>query len=180
MKNLIIILIPFLFGCKAIPKKASILCISVNQGIERMQSETENLIITLGDVERGILDEKWEDIYLKIEDKYREEKGLSSDTILSQNQRIDIATGAVSVREDLLKAISDKENELIAQTRKNTQKVIDINTKVQNYLLSIENYENATDRISKLTEEIAGFNPKSILGTIDRSVQSSINNSLTN
>jgi hypothetical protein len=178
MKNIIAyIFVACLFlGCASIPKNASILSASVNQGIERLELETEVIIKTLGDVERAILDEKWEDIYDKVEAKYRTEFNIPARQVLTRDEQIDVATGAAAVRETLLKSISDKEDALVTKSRENSKKVIDINNKVQNYLLSLEKYDKATDEISKLAKDITGIDPQSILGTVEKGIQGSIDN----
>lgn len=177
MKYIVYIIFLFAFclsGCLSVPKNASILSASVNQGIEKMQIECEAIIKTLGDVERGVLDEDWEDIYRKVEQKYKAAYSLADDHVFTEDERIDIATGAAAVREDLLKVIQDKENELIAKTRENSYKVIEINKEVQNYLLSIEKHDKATSEISRLTQSLTGIDPKGIIGTVGNNIQSSI------
>ncbi|PKG42531.1 hypothetical protein [Psychroflexus sp. MES1-P1E] len=163
-------------SCASIPKNASILSSSVTQGIERLQAENENVIKALADIERAILDEDWDNIYNLIEDKYRTKLNIPKGTSLTRDQTIDIATGAAAVREELLKTISSKENALILKSKENSQKVININKEVQNYLLSLEKYSEANEKVNALTKKIIGINPSDIIGTIDNNIQNTINN----
>ncbi|WP_299834046.1 hypothetical protein [uncultured Tenacibaculum sp.] len=175
-KSLILLSTLLIISCATIPKNASVLSASVTQGIERLQTENEKIIKSLADVERAILDESWEDIYNTFESKYRTKYNIASGTILTKNQTIDIATGAAAVREDLLKAISDKENALVLKSKENSQKVISINQEIQNYLLSLKKYDEANQQVNNLTTKIIGVNPSKILGTIDNNLQNTINN----
>jgi len=50
-----------LTGCASIPKNGAVLSARVSQGIERNQTETEKIIHALADVERAVLDERWEE-----------------------------------------------------------------------------------------------------------------------
>jgi len=177
MKHILTILtFLFIVSCASIPKNASVLNSSVTQGIERLQAENENIIKALADIERAILDEDWDNIYNSVESKYRTKYNISNGTALSRDQTIDIATGAAAVREALLKSISDKESALILKSKENSQLVINMNKEVQNYLLSLEKYDKATEEVNALTKRIIGINPSEILGTVDKNIQNSISN----
>lgn len=177
MKHILITLtFLFIVSCASIPKNASVLSSSVTQGIERLQSENENVIKALADIERAILDEDWDNIYNQIEDKYRTKLNIPNGTSLTRDQTIDIATGAAAVREELLKSISNKESALILKSKENSQKVINMNKEVQNYLLSLEKYNKATEEVNALTRKIIGIKPSEILGTVDNNIQNAINN----
>ncbi|WP_430409279.1 hypothetical protein [Kordia sp.] len=175
-KILMILAFLFFLSCATIPKNASVLSSSVTQGIERLQSENEKVIKALADVERAILDESWDSIYNKIEAKYRTKNNIANGTSLTRDQTIDIATGAAAVREELLLTIATKERTLILKSKENSQEVININKEVQNYLLSLEKYDEATTQVNALTKKIIGIDPSQVLGTVNDNIQTSIDN----
>ncbi|MCK8600106.1 hypothetical protein [Desulfoferrobacter suflitae] len=157
-------------GCARVPKNAALLSSSVNGGITRLQAENEKVIRALGDVERGILDEKWEDIYRSAEKKYRSEMVITSSECLTEEQRLDITTIAAAAREEILAQIAAKEEELINDSRKNAQLVIGMNSKVQAYLLSLERLDASRHEISDLFNEITGVDPSLIVGTVEKAL----------
>ena len=54
--------------------------------------------------------------------------------------------------------------------------LLNMNKEVQNYLLSLEKYDKATEEVNALTKRIIGINPSEILGTVDKNIQNSISN----
>ncbi len=147
-------------GCASTPKEASLLSEYVNTGIQRMQAENEKLIHALGDVERGVLDEKWDTaLYPSVEAKYRTKYGLGKDAPLTKDQQINVASDALTAYNDLAKEIQAKEDQLIQLSRKNAENVILINDSVRQYLLSLEKYDAARSKIIELGKELTGIDP---------------------
>ena len=163
LKNLMIVSLLLIFGgCASIPKNGAQLNSQVSLGIQRYQQEVESIIKTLGDVQRAILDEKWEEIYRKAEHKYRNEQGLDPASPLSQEQRIDVATIASGHREDILKEIEVLESELINKTRKNSFTLIEVNDHVTSYLLSLQKLDAAKQDITNKISSLVGIDIKAL------------------
>ena len=69
MKRLMFVLIlilAFMMGCYSIPKNSSLVG-EVDGAIVVMQEENDKLIKALGDIQRVILDDKFEQIYANVE-----------------------------------------------------------------------------------------------------------------
>lgn len=124
-------------GCYKIPRNASILNEKVSEGIRRNQVEIEKVITALADVQRAILDQEWDNIYPKIEQKYMSSKSIGDPSNLTQDDRKKIAANAAKTYYDLKNEINMKENELKLQSRQNTEKLIEINDEISKYLLSL-------------------------------------------
>lgn len=159
-------------GCATIPKDASVLSESVNRGIDSMQTQCEVIIKAMGDIERAILDEKYDEICDSAEAKYRRSNNIPGDQMLSSENWKDLTVIIISVRENILAEIEDKENNLIELTRLNAMQVQSINGEVQRYILSLEKYDEATTQISALTKRVVGIDPKKLLGTVEHKLLS--------
>jgi hypothetical protein len=163
-----------LCGCPAIPKNAAALTAKVSEGILRNQAETERIIHTLAEVERGVLDDRWEEIYQSTETAYRKKKGMTSDAALSFDDRLNVATNAAAVRDGILKEISDIEANLISQSRANSQKVVEMNEEVHRYLLSLQSLQEANDDLSRKLQEITGVDVSGLVGKTRRAIEEKI------
>lgn len=84
------------------------MCENISVGISKNQLQVEQIINTLSEVETNILDEKWEEIYRNSEKSYLQNKGVKDDSNLSIMDRINIATIAATLRENILNKINDK------------------------------------------------------------------------
>ncbi len=160
MKKIIIVSISLfvLFsGCSTIPKNASILNAKVSEGIKRNQIETEKIITALGDIQRAILDEEWDNIYAKTEKKYLSSHSISDPTTLTQQDRNAIAVNASEAYNNLLNEISEREKAIKQQTRQNTEILIEINDEISYYLLSLERLDAARSNVTQLLDNIIGI-----------------------
>lgn len=160
-----------LTGCASIPKNGAALSARVSEGIRRNQTETEKIIRALGDVERGILDERWEEIYKKVEDAYRKKHNIATEGQLNFDQRLDVATNAAAVREQLLSEISLAENTLLEQSRVNSQKLLEMNDVVTNYLLSLKNYQEANEAMTGFVSQIIGVDLNRLRGKAEEATK---------
>ena len=128
----------FMTGCASVPKGTSFISYKVTEGIQRIQVENEKIIKAFADVERAILDEKWNDIYLKTEKMYFDKNKIPSPSQLTHDDRRKIATNAALIRENVLNEISMQENKLIKDTQSNTNTVVMMNDEVIGYLNSLK------------------------------------------
>ena len=145
-----------LAGCPSIPEGAAALSEQVGVGIERMQEENEKVIRALADVQRGIVDEAWERMYRDAEAQYRHDEGLAAGDVLTEEHRIDVATAAAGLKDDLLAEIKAKEDALLVQSQQNAQQVKALNDTVQDYLVSLEQFRAAREKARELVEQIVG------------------------
>lgn len=153
-----------LVGCSSIPKHASILNQQVSEGISKNQTEVEKIIKALADVERAILDQKWDMIYAKVENAYIRRHALADAASLTQDQRRAVAANAAKTYYDLLDKISEIERVLVSRTRANSNTIIEINDEVTKYLLSLEELDVAKSNINSKLSNILGVDLSSISG----------------
>jgi hypothetical protein len=163
-------------ACASIPKDAVVLSSSVTDGIKKMQAENEKAILSLSDVQRGILDENYENIYASVEAKYRTIKAIPVVTALSQDQLMDVTANVIGVRDKVLKDIQDKEDALLKKSRANSAKVIKINGHVQEYLQSLSDLNDANDKIKKLLIDTTGVDVGKVSAFIKNQVTSLVIN----
>jgi len=161
-------------ACSSVPKDAIMLTSTVTDGIKRMQIENENAIKTLADIQRNILDEKYEEIYASTEIEYMKEAGIAIDKPLSKDEQMDIAANVIAERDEILKQIETKEKSLLAQSRANSEKVIEINEHVKNYLKSLSDLNEANEKIKKLLQDITGVDLNDITSVVKNKVRSSL------
>ncbi len=155
-------------ACSTIPENGSVLNASISTGIARNQAETEKIITAFADVQRAILDEKWDEIYKKTENEYvaRNPSVPSADN-LSHEDRRKIAANAGEVYSTLLGEIAKVEASLIASTRKNSQTLIDMNDEVTKYLASLEDLEEARSAIADKAANALGLDFDDIRAKFD-------------
>ncbi|MEM5511853.1 hypothetical protein WNY79_03010 [Pseudoalteromonas sp. AS84] len=153
-----------LVGCNNVPEHGAMLNEKVSEGISKNQVEVEGIINALADVERAILDQKWDEIYGKVESKYILKHSVAAAASLTQPQRRAIAANASQTYFNLLDKISEKEQELISATRANSNTIKSINNEVTQYLLSVEELEAAKSNITSKLSELTGYNLSSISG----------------
>jgi len=153
-----------LTGCASIPKNGAVLSARVSQGIERNQTETEKIIHALADVERAVLDERWEEMFKKVEDLYRQKHNIAADAPLNFEQRLAVAENATAVRERLRAEIAAIENTLLEQSRANSQKLVEMNNVVTDYLLSLKNLQEANEAMTGLVSQITGIDLTKLKG----------------
>lgn len=153
--NLLAILL--IAGCSTIPRNASILNEKVSEGIRRNQIEIEKIIMALADVQRAILDQEWDNLYQKIEQKYMSRKSIADPSNLTQDDRKSIAANAAKTYYDLLDEINSKENEIKLQSRQNAEKLIEINDEISKYLLSLEKLDEARNKVVQKLGELTGI-----------------------
>lgn len=161
---LVVSMVLVLAGCTTIPRHGSVLNQKVSEGIARNQVETEKIIKALADVERAILDQEWDSIYIKVEKVYMTKNNIMDATQMTQSQRRAIAANAAKTYYDLLNQIAVIENKLISQSRANSQILIEINDEITKYLLSTETLEAARQSIANKLSELVGFDLTSITG----------------
>ena len=166
----ILVVVTLMFGCSSIPENGAALNSQVSVGISRMHSQTEAIITALAEIERGILDENWEEIYRRSEEKYRRDERIAENIPLTQEQAIDIATIAAAVRENVLNDISSKEAELKDASRRNADTVIELNETVTNYLLSLQSLEEAKSNATELLTEITGVDVSGLVNLSRRAI----------
>lgn len=159
-------------GCASIPENGALLNAQVSAGIQRHQQAIEIFIKAIADIERNILDEKWEEIYLSSEDEYRSDHHIAQAAQLTLDQRIDIAAIAAAVREDILNTIITKEDYLIGETRHNALLLIDINDCVTEYLLSLQELDRVREDIANKFKSLTGIDMGSLIGTVTSIVDS--------
>ena len=160
-------------GCSTIPENASILNEKVSEGIKRNQVETEKIITALADVQRAILDEEWDNLYQKIEEKYMSSKNITDPSALSQGDRRRIAANAAKTYYGILNKINSKEKILKLQSRQNAEKLIETNDEISKYLLSVVRLDEARANVVQKLGELTGVNiseldgfTKSLIGVI--------------
>lgn len=158
----------FFTGCTTIPKNGALLSAQVTEGILRNQAETEKIIAALAATQREILDEKWDDLYVKVEAAYMRRNSVSDPAALTQDDRSSIAANMSKVWEDLSAEISAKETELVAKSRENSAQLVAMNESVQRYLLSVENLDETRSAIAGHVSAIIGLDLQSFGGLADR------------
>lgn len=145
---------PFV-GCTAVPKNGALLSVSLTEGIQRNQLETEKLIAALAATQRAILDARWDELYIETEAAWLRENQLSEGAKLTQEQRSSIAANMSRIWEELSDAIDAKEAALIASSRANTAQLLATSEAIRKYLLSVEKLEvsrtDVVQRVSSLT-----------------------------
>ena len=164
MKRLMFVLIlilAFMMGCYSIPKNSSLVG-EVDGAIVVMQEENDKLIKALGDIQRVILDDKFEQIYANVESKYRKKNSIANGTSLTSEQNLDVTANVIAVRDKILAEISGKEKQLYDQSHANFNKLRTINAAVKEYLDSIQSLKEARSEASKKLGEIAGIDFKEI------------------
>lgn len=158
-------------SCTKVPQNGAMLADSVTLGIQRMEGQTEAMITALANVERSALDERWEEIYRSSEAKYREKSQLPAATALNEDQRIAVATIAAAAREEILSTIAAKEAELKAQSLQNARQVIEANRAVRDYLMSLQDLDEARAKADKTIAELTGIEVSKLVDTTDRALQ---------
>lgn len=155
-------------GCTTIPKNGALLSAQVTEGILRNQAETEKIIDALAATQREILDEKWDELYVKVEAAYMRRNSVTDPAALTQDDRSSIAANMSKVWEDLSAEIDAKETELVAKSRENTAQLVAMNESVQRYLLSVEKLDETRNAISGRVSAITGLDLQSFGGLADR------------
>ncbi len=165
-KLLIILLVPLaLAGCgSSLPQNGSTLNQKVGEGIQKNQVEVEKIIMALADVERSILDQEWDNVYLKVEGAYMAKNAVPSAALLSQDQHQAVAADAAKTYYSLRGKITAIERTLIAQTQSNSKTLLEINDEVTKYLLSVQELDSAADNIDEKLESLVGINLSGISG----------------
>jgi len=155
-------------GCSTIPKNGALLAGKLTEGIERNQRETEKIITALADTQRAILGEKWKSIYQRVETAYMEKHAVADGKELSEDQRRAIATQSGNVWEKLRGDIDAVEANLIKQSRANTAQLVEINSTIQKYLLSLEKLDESRNAVVGKLQEVTGVNLSSLPGLADK------------
>lgn len=158
----------FTAGCSTIPENGALLAAKLTEGIERNQTETEKIIAALAETQRAILGEKWKSIYKAIEDAYMEQQGVADGKDLTHDQRRAIAVRAGNVWEKLRADIDAVESSLIKQSRANTAQLMEINSTIQKYLLSLEKLDASQRAVISKLEGVTGVNFSSLTGLADQ------------
>ena len=164
MKRLVLVLIfilMFMTGCYSIPKNSSLVG-EVDGAIVVMQEENDKLIKALGDVQRAILDDKFEQIYANVESKYRKKNNIPAGTLLTSEQNLDVTANVIAVRDLILAEIAGKEKQLYEQSHANFNKLRTINAAVKEYLDSIQSLKEARSEATRKLGEITGIDFKEI------------------
>ncbi len=125
----------------------------------------------LADVERAILDEKWDMIYARVEQRYLAHAGTPAPAALTQDDRRRIAANAAQVRNTILDDIATKGTDLVMKSRANARKVIEVNTVVQHYLLSLQEFDEARANIAKAINEITGVDLTGLSGVVNKTIK---------
>jgi uncharacterized protein YoxC len=146
----------FMTGCYSIPKNSSLVG-EVDGAIVVLQEENDKLIKALGDVQRAILDDKFERIYADVESKYREKNNIPTETSLTSEQNLDVTANVIAVRDLILAEISEKEKKLYEQSHANFNKLRTINAAVKEYLDSVQSLKEARSEATKKLSEISGI-----------------------
>jgi hypothetical protein len=157
-------------GCSTIPKNGALLAAKLGEGLERNQAETEKIIVALADTQRAILGEKWKPIYKSIEDAYMEKHGVADARDLTHDQRRAIATQSGNVWEKLRGEIDAVEAALKKQSRANTAQLVEINSTIQKYLLSLEKLDASQRAVLGRLEGVTGINLGSLTGLAEKLV----------
>jgi hypothetical protein len=161
-------------ACASIPKDTVVLSSSVTDGIKKMQIENEKVIKALSDVQRGILDENYGNIYASVSKKYLVKHPILPGTVLTPKQQMDrqmaVSANVTAIRDKLIKDIQGKEDALLKQSRANSAKVIEINEYVQKYLQSLSELKEANDKIRKSLKDITGVD----VGKISESIKNKV------
>lgn len=160
---LFLLVVP-LAGCSTVPKNGSVLNQKVSEGINKNQVEVEKIIKALANVERAILDQEWDNIYIKVEKAYITKHSVAATASLTQDQRKAIAANAAKIYYDLLGEIATIERTLVAQTQTNSKTLVEINDEVTKYLLSVEKLDLATSNIKNKLASLAGIDLSIISG----------------
>lgn len=158
MKPIIFVLISsllFMTGCYSIPKNSSLVG-EVDGAIVVLQEENDKLIKALGDIQRAILDEKFEQIYADVENKYRDSNNISNELALTTEQNLDVTANVIAVRDLILTDIAEKEKQLYDQSHANFDKLRTINAAVKEYLDSVQSLKEARSEATKKLSEISG------------------------
>lgn len=143
-------------GCRSVPKDSSLVG-EVDKAIVVIQEENDKLIKALGDVQRNILDEKFEQIYANIESKYRQKYNIPEDALLTAQQNLDVTANVIVARDHILYEIAQKEQQLYEQSHTNFNKLRTINKAVKQYLDSLQSLNEAQYEATKKLEEIIGI-----------------------
>lgn len=138
----------------------------VSTGIIENQANVEALIHALADVQRGILNHRWEEIYTTVESQYRTTAGLTEFAPLNLEQRLEIATIAASARDMISQEIIRQENCLLTDSRLNTALLVEVNETVTLYLSSQEELADAKEAVNRKLNEITGLNTEGITETV--------------
>lgn len=155
-------------GCSTIPKNGALLAAKLGEGLERNQAETEKIIAALADTQRTILGEKWKPLYKSIEEAYMAKHGVADARDLTQDQRRAIATQSGNVWEKLRGEIDDVEASLKKQSRANTAQLVEINSTIQKYLLSLEKLDASQRVVLDKLGAVTGVNLSSLTGLADK------------
>jgi hypothetical protein len=153
-----------LVGCSTVPQNGSVLNRKVSEGINKNQIEVAKIIKALADVERNILNEEWDNIYAKVENKYMVKHAIVNAAFLTQDQRRAIAANAAETYHNLLSDIKGVEETLQSQTQANANILIEINDEVTKYLLSTEKFDEATNNIKNKIAGLLGLDLTSLSG----------------
>ena len=154
-------------GCTTVPRNGALLAAKVGEGIQRNQTETEKVIAALAATQRAILDEEWDNLYVKVETGYMGKNGITEGAALTQDDRNNIAANMSKVWEELSDAIDAKEQELVAQSRVNTAALVEMNETVQRYLLSAEKLDESRTAIVGKLSAITGVDFSGLGGLAD-------------
>lgn len=157
-------------GCSTIPKNGALLAAKLGEGLERNQAETEKIIVALADTQRAILGEKWKPLYKTIEEAYMTKHGVADARDLTQDQRRAIAVQSGNVWEKLRGEIDAVEAGLIKQSRANTAQLVEINSTIQRYLLSLEKLDASQRAVLGKLEGVTGINLSSLTGLAEKLV----------
>ena len=157
-----------LAGCSTIPKNASKLSATLTEGIKKNGTECEKIIVALADVQRAILNEKWDDIYARVEKKYFDSRNITDAKTLTEADRRRIAANAAKTFYDLKEDIAAKEKALKLQLQENTTRLVEINDSIQGYLLSLEKLDQSRSAVTKKVSELAGVDLSSLSGYADK------------
>ena len=144
-------------GCSAsVPSQGALLSEKINQGLTRIEQENEKVIAALADVERAILDQRWEQLYASVEQAYLTKHAVAAPA-LTQDDRRKITATASEARQAILDAINAKQAELVARARANTDAVIELNDAIRRYLLSLEELDATQRQITAQLGALTGF-----------------------
>jgi len=155
-------------GCSTIPKNGALLAAKLGEGLQRNQAETEKIIAALADTQRTILGEKWKPLYKSIEEAYMAKHGVTDAKDLTQDQRRAIATQSGNVWEKLRGEIDAVEAGLVKQSRANSAQLVEINSTIQKYLLSLEKLDASQRAVLDRLEGVTGVNLSSLTGLADK------------
>ena len=156
-----------LLSCSTVPQQGVVLSNSITAGLSRLQETNEKAIRTLADIERSVLAKNWQLLYAELERQYQIEHSLLGDSALGQKDRRAIAELVGNLKKQILTDIATAESMLILQSRKNADQVVNINTEVQNYLLSIHELSTSEHAINTSLQQITTFDFSNLIGIVD-------------